>query len=423
MRPLEFLCITVLMLMSFAGSVFAQEDISGCRARAVPSEAAFAYEQSYTDRASGFSNHYPAGNPLTHFATAPGRDSSHTVQGVTIFEDSKPNFAALFACGGRYAYIRLSSNFRPSNETQYFENWGQARYFRFAVGPYHDFRFTAGPTYEGRTPSSNLECVNRTRDANGRAHSNRNVLCLGQFYALADAGLREELRERALAASRAQAQLFSLRLRQVLLAEPPDSEISPRRGFGFVLPIMLSVTDQPLIGLDPTESQREAVNALYHDLICEWFIHVATRNWLKNPDFFLLHTNADVAESFRLDQLSCRYPSGAPIRIAISLHVYLPGSAGVDAILHQQVEVPAGTTDEERSHIEQIERETQNLCIDPQGQDICMFEQYTSQGDFGVFNASSGNTEVRSHLLLERYRGSPEELMGQLWEPLERDVQ
>jgi GH25 family lysozyme M1 (1,4-beta-N-acetylmuramidase) len=61
------------------------------------------------------------------------------VHGIDVSKwQPSANFIRVVACGGKFAYVRLSAGRNPDNELEYRSHWANARSVGLLVGPYHN---------------------------------------------------------------------------------------------------------------------------------------------------------------------------------------------------------------------------------------------------------------------------------------------
>lgn len=152
------------------------------------------------------------------------------------------------ACGGRFAYVRLSVGNSPKRENAYAEHWGQARGAQLMVGPYHHFSLVPD------APIDSLEAANT------------------HFAQL-------------------QAQLFLQRLREVLGLEKQDE---PHRVGAPYLPIALAL-DEPAPARY-SKFERVRVNRVWHAAVCAWIETVKAHHSTRSQPVILFlraHTYKD----------------------------------------------------------------------------------------------------------------------------------
>ena len=132
------------------------------------------------------------GLPVNHGIIPKGfvayQDKSPVVHGVDVSKwQSHADFKRIQACGGRFAYVRLSAGTFPDNELEYRVHWANARGVGLLPGPYHFLT----------VPALNAEASD-------------------------DKSANDKLMAESLASATQQAELFMARLHEVLSLEPAE---------------------------------------------------------------------------------------------------------------------------------------------------------------------------------------------------------
>jgi hypothetical protein len=241
------------------------------------------------------------------------------------------DFNRVKACGGRFAYVRLTAGRRPDLELEYRSHWSAARAAGLVVGPYHAMTLVDAPgIWSQLTPAQ--------QQAN-----------------LAD----------NLASAEQQALLFAERLREVLLLEQRGPTLPPTALGAPYLPIMLAVTSRPQ--LQGTPADRRAVAEVYRRSICRFYEVVDADPGFKGQamGFF---TFAFTYQDYALATAPC----GMAERPAWIAHHSLNGDT------------------ERREADPQLQAAIRAMCLKPDGSNRCLIQQYTGYGSFASYAESEG---------------------------------
>jgi hypothetical protein len=285
----------------------------------------------------------------TGFVDLPGREVTHGID-VSKFQEDV-NFQAIYSCGGRFAYVRLSGGSSPENELLYRTHWANARASGLIPGPYHNLSLQ--------------------------------IILPGSLAAAAPSEIEQAVAlslEDGRANAVAQARLFLARLDEVRGLDPREQGAPPP-----FLPIALDLSYRPL----PTGSaeQKSAYGALFREMICSFVGTIRSSSYGAWP--IMLFVNPEDYLAYGMDAAPCGLES-APLWLRQRPRDGSDFSAALSADTVRRLcrtEVPS----------ESAGARTPS----PVGR--CIMEQYTSFGGFAVFQPGAP-------LDLNRFFGSQEDL-------------
>lgn len=198
-------------------------------------------------------------------------DGQPVVHGVDIskYQDGV-DFRRVADCGGRFAYVRLSSGSVPENELEYRVHWANARSVGLMVGAYH---FLKVPALQ--LPKRELNSRNESRLVADAAES-----------------------------ARAQARLFIVRLDEMLNLDPKKDGTDPRSLGLPILPIALSAgaTAKYQAGLDT--AAIAVVGSVYRASICAWNAELRSVPRYRNVRT-ILFTYPYIYRDYEFDRSNC----------------------------------------------------------------------------------------------------------------------
>ena len=284
----------------------------------------------------------------TGFVDLPNRRVVHGID-VSKWQENV-DFGQIYACGGRFAYVRLSGGTSPDNELLYRTHWANVRASGLLPGPYHNLN-----------PMAELS----------RTLVTAAVVEIEQAVA---ANL-----EQARASSAEQAQLFIDRLNEVRSLDPLRAETPPP-----FLPLALDLSYRPLAAGTP--EQRRAFGSLVGEMVCSFIDTVRASEAYGAFPIILFLDPADYL-TYGLDAPPCELSNTMlwlRHRPSDGSDVFSALNAELIARLCQPAQVNARMTNQSA-----VGR--------------CIMEQYTSYGGFAVF-------EVGSPLDLDRFFGSEQDL-------------
>jgi hypothetical protein len=258
-------------------------------------------------------------------------DGKQVVHGVDVSKyQEEVNFDGVSLCGGSFAYIRLSAGANPDNELSYRTLWAGAKSAGLLTGPYHYLILV-----DSKVPMSKLSASDT-----------------------------ESLQATNVQQARQQAQLFKIRLTELLSYDPLEEQ--KRGAFGApYLPVVLALTARPQLTGSATDQQR--YGPIYTAAICEWI-----KEFQSDPQFrdqpVILFTKPLIYKDFQLSSAKCDLTR---LKVWVSYN----GRTGDSAFTEKE---PA-----QRAAIEQ-------LCRNPEGDNRCILEQYTPFGGFAVYKVGGG---------------------------------
>ena len=275
-------------------------------------------------------------------------DSSPVVNGIDVSKyQTDPIFAGVRSCGGAFAYIRLSAGTDGNNELSYRAFWANAKSARLLTGPYHHLTLTDA--------KSALHQLGRT-DLDALIDKNKNQ-------------------------SIVEARLFKRRLAELLSYDPLADQAPGTYGAPY-LPAALDITETPQAKY--ARADQEQFAPIYGAAICAWVKEFQSDDRFKNQPV-ILFTKPFIFRDYQLASAPCDL---SKLKIWISYH-----SRTGDRPLTEKD--PVG-----RKAIE-------DLCLAPNKENRCLFEQYTSYGGFAVYATGAG-------LDLDRYIGKLNSLRAML---------
>lgn len=249
-----------------------------------------------------------------------------------------------------FVYVRISAGENPDNETLYRSHWYTARNINLYVGPYHALVLT-----DSSTPTSELdeEDLRKLKDIN-------------------------------LLRAEHQANLFTERLGQLLLADPLD-DVAPGDHGKPYLPIVLALIDRP--ETPNSAADRISFGKIYGAAACHWIDRVRESRSFQGQKV-IIFTSASVFSDYDLYSAPCDLRADG---VWISQHTFDGTRRGVVDKSAEDLDV-------------------KKLCASPNG-DRCIFQQYTSYGGFSLFKKDAPldldrfyGTEVNLVALLQHAR-------------------
>ncbi len=242
------------------------------------------------------------------------------------------DFNRVRACGGSFAYIRLTAGRRPDLELEYRSHWAATRAAGLVAGPYHALTLVDPPAaWSSLSPAQ--------KAANLAAN---------------------------LASAEEQAKLFAERLREVLLLEQRSATQTAGNALGApYLPIMLAAATRPLA--QASAADRTAYGEVYRQSMCRWY---ATVN--ADPAFagqvMGVFSTPFVFQEFNLGAATCDMAN----RLAwIGHHVSNGDSERRDPDPRNQPAIRA-------------------MCLKPDGTNRCIMQQYTAFASFASYSDTEG---------------------------------
>ncbi len=277
-------------------------------------------------------------------AASPGNDGITppgfvAVQGFTVLHgvdaskwQRSADFNRVKACGGSFAYIRLTAGRRPDLEIEYRSHWSAARAAGLVAGPYHALTLVDPPA--AWTTLSPAE-----KAANLAAN---------------------------LASVTDQAKLFTERLREVLLLEQRSATTTAGNALGApYLPIMLAAGLRPQA--QGSRADRAGFGEVYRQSICRWYQVVSADPAFAGQAMGFFST-AFIYQDYGLANAPCDMAS----RPAWIGHHLLNGDT------------------ERRDTDPQNAAAIRTMCLTPDGGNRCLFQQYTAFGGFASYSTTEG---------------------------------
>jgi hypothetical protein len=255
-------------------------------------------------------------------------------------------------CGGKFAYIRLSTGVDPNKELKYRSLWIAARSYNLLVGGYHNLT-----VIEPTTP-----------------------------FLLLSTAEQDSFWRRNVDAARAQSDLYSWRLKELLRFDRLSTDNQQYLGQPF-LPIALDVSFRPQLRFSAAD--QKAFGAVYRAAICSWIDGILAQPSFKGQQI-VLATTAFIYHDYELAAAPC-------------------GLTKFPIWISQYNRTGDDTFDEDTLEAQGAIRE---LCgIDDSKSRLagsrCRLHHYTSFGGFAAFQASA-------ELDLNRFYGTEDVLKSLL---------
>ena len=277
-------------------------------------------------------------------AASPGNDGITppgfvAVQGMQVLHgvdaskwQRSADFNRVKACGGSFAYIRLTAGRRPDLEIEYRSHWSAARAAGLVTGPYHALTLVDPPAaWSSLSPAQ--------KAANLAAN---------------------------LASAEDQAKLFAERLREVLLLEQRSATTTAGNALGArYLPIMLAAALRPQA--QESRADRSGVAEVYRQSICRWYQTVNADPAFAGQAMGFFST-AFIYQDYALGTAPCDMAN----RPAWIGHHLLNGDT------------------ERREADAQSAAAIRAMCLKPDGSNRCLFQQYTAFGTFASYSETEG---------------------------------
>ncbi len=241
------------------------------------------------------------------------------------------DFNRVKACGGSFAYVRLTAGRRPDLELEYRSHWSAARAAGLLVGPYHALTLVDAPgTWTQLTAEQQ------------QANLKDNLTSVEQ-----------------------QALLFAERLREVLLLEQRSPSLPPNALGAPYLPIMLAATSRPQ--LQASVADRRGVSEVYRQTICRFYAVLDADPSFKGQAMGVF-SFAFTYQDYGLAAAAC---SMAERPGWIAHHSLNGDSERREPDLHLGAAIRA-------------------MCLKPDGSNRCLFQQYTGYGSFASYTENEG---------------------------------
>lgn len=241
------------------------------------------------------------------------------------------DFNRVKACGGSFAYVRLTAGRRPDLEIEYRSHWSAARAAGLILGPYHALTL---------------------------------IEPQGAWSQLSDAQ-KQDLLRRNLAAADEQATLFLERLKEVLLLEIRSGLATAPNAMGApYMPIMLALSSRPQAQF--TAADRTGFGEVYRQVACRWYEQVNADPAVRGQAMGF-YTTAFIYREFELAKAGCDLAS----RPAWIGHHMINGDS-------ERRETDAGAVAAIRA-----------MCEAPGG-NRCILQQYTAYGTFASYSDTEG---------------------------------
>jgi hypothetical protein len=242
------------------------------------------------------------------------------------------DFNRVKACGGSFAYIRLTAGRRPDLEIEYRSHWSAARAAGLVAGPYHALTLVDPPA-AWTTLSAAEKAANLATN---------------------------------LASATDQAKLFIERLREVLLLEQRSATTTAGNALGApYLPIMLAAALRPQS--QGSRADRAGFGEVYRQLICRWYQVVNADPAFAGQAMGFFST-AFIFQDYGLASAPCDMAN----RPAWIGHHLLNGDT------------------ERRETDPQSGAAIRAMCLKPDGSNRCLFQQYTAFGSFASYSETEG---------------------------------
>lgn len=267
-------------------------------------------------------------------------DKTSVVHGVDVSKwQSHADFKRIRECGARFAYIRLSAGVLPDNELEYRVHWANARGSGLLPGPYHYLT---------------VPILDLSPDASD-----------GEWSRLTALTLESAAR---------QAILFAARLKEVVSLEGRDPARTGSRPF---LPVVLTMAAvSPHVRM-PGDAAR--YSPIYAAAACKWIQTVKREISGLNEKGVLLFTYPYIFKDYGLAAAPCALKD-LPVWIA-----NFPETG------------ERFSSDNSRRAVEQ------EVCLQADGKNRCIFQLYSSYGGFAQFDGGAA-------LDLDRFFGTEQEL-------------
>lgn len=275
---------------------------------------------------------------LRDVATVPGIDVSKWQDATDFVELKNCLRAAHFATGshdGRhpespFVYVRITAGEDPDRELEYATHWANVRHENLFVGPYHHLDII-----DARTAVSKLTAVELA-----------------------------ELQRANLESAEKQAATFVDRFARLLTLDPAQDLMAGDLGKPY-LPIVLDISDRPQTKYSMDDVAK--IGAIYGAAACRWMERVR-----GDPSFsgqpVMMFTTAYIFRDYGLASAPCNLRAG---QVWISQHTANGDRQDLDPD-------PAAR------------EAAKQLCLNADGKDVCIMQQYTSYGGFALFRRDAG---------------------------------